>query len=107
MTKSEELFWLKIKTKKLWYKFLRQKPIYLYTENSWLDRYIIPDFACLDLKIILEIDWNIHNKKEVYLLDLYKEKLLTKKWFKIIRISNNEIKSNLKSTIEKIVASFP
>ena len=102
MTESEKIIWDKIKNKKLWYKFLRQKPIYLYTENSWLSRYIIPDFCCLEKKIILEIDWNIHNLKEVYLLDQEKEKLLASKWFKVIRISNYDIKNNLQLVISKL-----
>ena len=106
MTESEEVIWKLIKNKKLWYKFLRQKPIYLYTENSWLWRYIIPDFCCLELKLILEIDGNIHDKNEVYLLDLEKEKQLKQRWFKIIRIKNEEINQNIEWTIKKIVASF-
>ena len=88
LTRSEKIIWNNIRDKKLWYKFLRQRPMYLYTEYSWLDRYIIPDFCCLELKLVLEIDWNIHDKEEIYLLDLEKEKLLIKKWFKIIRIKN-------------------
>ena len=107
MTESEKIIWNEINKKKLWYKFLRQKPIYLYTENYWLDRYIIPDFCCLDIKVILEIDWSIHNLKEIYLLDLEKEKLLKNKWFKVIRINNDEIKKDIKSVLKKIVASFP
>ena len=107
LTKSEKIIWDKLRNKKLWYKFLRQKPIYLYTENSWLDRYIIPDFCCLELKLILEIDWNIHYKEDIYLLDLEKEKLLLKKWFKTIRIKNEEILNNLETTIEKLIFSFP
>ena len=107
MTESENIIWEKLKNKKLWYKFLRQKPIYLFTENSWLDRYIIPDFCCLELKLIIEIDWNIHEKLEVYNLDKEKEILLSKKWFKIIRIKNQEIYSNINYVIEQIVSSFP
>jgi len=107
MTKSEEKIWDKLKNKKLWFKFLRQKPIYLYTENSWLDRYIIPDFCYLELKLVLEIDWNIHTKKEIYLLDIEKEKLLIQKWFKLIRITNREILYNIDKVLEKIAASFP
>ena len=107
MTNSEKTIWEQIKNKKLWYKFLSQRPIYLYTENSWLDRYIIPDFNCLKLKLILEIDWNIHNVNETYILDNEKEKLLSQKWYKIIRITNNEIENNITKVLETIVASFP
>ena len=107
MTESERIIWGQLKNKKLSYKFLRQKPLYLYTDYDWLDRYIIPDFTCLELKIVLEIDWKIHETKDVKILDKEKVKLLKQKWYKIIRIKNEEIEKNLKKVIEKIVALFP
>jgi len=107
MTEAEKEIWERLKWKKLWYKFERQKPIYLYTENSWLDRYIIPDFICIELKLIIEIDWNVHNLEEVLELDKEKEKLLKQKWFKILRLTNSEIKENINKSIQKIVALFP
>jgi very-short-patch-repair endonuclease len=102
MTESEVVLWSFIRDEKLWIKFLRQKPVFVFTENSWLDRYVIPDFYCFKKKIILEIDWNIHNLKEIYELDLYKENLLKNMWFKIIRIKNEEIKTNINSVLENI-----
>ena len=107
MTESEKTIWEELKIKKLGYKFERQKPIYLYTENSWLDRYIIPDFICIELKIIIEIDWNIHDIKEINELDWEKEKLLIKKWFKVLRLLNSNIRKDLNNSIQKIVALFP
>jgi len=56
MTESEKQIWQELKIKKLGYKFERQKPIFLYKEESGLDRYIIPDFICIELKLIIEID---------------------------------------------------
>lgn len=107
MTECEEKLWKELKSKKIKYKFLRQKPIYIYTENSWLDRYVIPDFCSLELKLIIEVDWNIHNLEDIYLLDLEKEKLLNQKWFKILRIKNDEIKNNIMSVLTKIINTFP
>lgn len=102
MTYAEIILWNQIKWWKLWVKFLRQKPIYVYTDFNWLDRYIIADFYCHDKKIILEIDWSIHNLKEIYELDIYKENLLINMWFKIIRIKNVEIKNNIFNVIKEI-----
>jgi len=67
-----------------------------------LIRYIIPDFCCYKNKIILEIDWSIHNLKEIYELDLHKQNLLKKMWFKIIRIKNETIKNNITKVIKTI-----
>jgi len=80
--------------------------MYVFTEDSWLDRYIIPDFYCYKSKIILEVDWNIHNLKEIYELDLYKENLLRNMGFKVIRIKNEDIKYNINNVIKTIKSNL-
>jgi very-short-patch-repair endonuclease len=57
-------------------KFLRQKPIHLMNEGSGRERYIIPDFYCFEKNIIIEVDGNVHENREVAELDVEKEKLL-------------------------------
>jgi very-short-patch-repair endonuclease len=106
MTKSEVILWNYLKWWKLWSNFLRQKPIYVFTENSWLDRFIIPDFYCFEKKLIIEIDWGIHNLKEIYNLDQEKEKLLKNQWFKILRITNNQINHNINTVLNQIKQYF-
>ncbi len=101
-TKAEIILWNYLKWKQLWYKFLRQYPLYVYSEYSWLDRYIIPDFYCKERKFIIEIDWSIHNNKDIFLLDKYKTKLIKEKWIKIIRITNKDIFNNINKVIIKI-----
>lgn len=105
-TKSEIVLWNYIKNEKLWVKFLRQKPVYVFTENNWLDRYIIADFYCFEKKIIIEVDWSIHYLEEIYLLDKEKENLLSKLWFRVIRVRNDEIFNDIKSVLEKIRKSL-
>lgn len=107
MTKSEEILWNALKLRKVKYKFLRQKPMYLYSEDSWLERYIIADFCSLELKLIIEVDGNIHNQEEIALLDREKEKLLTQKWFRVLRFTNDEITNHLNIVINVISESFP
>lgn len=102
MTKSEELLWEKLKDKKLWVRFLRQRPVYVYTENSWFDRYVIPDFYCSLKDLIIEVDWSVHDLKEVLILDREKEQLLKQKWTEIIRITNEEIINDIDNVIQKI-----
>jgi len=105
MTEVEKVLWEKLRWRKLLdNKFLRQYPIFVYTENSWLDRYIIPDFVCKDKKVIIELDWSIHDLKEIYDLDKVKEELLKKLWYKVLRFRNEEIKNNLNQVLEKIAA---
>lgn len=107
MTWAEKILWEEIRRKKVLGRiFYKQKPIYLYTEDYWLDRYIIPDFVNLDSKIIIEIDWDVHKLKEIYSLDKYKEENLKKLWFKILRFTNNEIFNDILTVLNKIKSSF-
>ena len=102
MTESEKLLWFELKNKKLWIKFLRQNPMYVYTENDWLNRFIIPDFYCKEKRIILEIDWSIHDLEDILELDIHKEKLVNDLWIKVIRIRNEDILNNLTKVLNKI-----
>ena len=103
MTNAEKLLWNELRAKKLnWIKFTRQVPTYVYTENSWLDRYIIPDFLCSKYKLIIELDWNIHNLEEIYILDKEKEKILESLGYKILRFRNEEVFKNMKWVLEII-----
>ncbi len=102
MTKAEIELWSHIKNKNLWAKFMRQRPIYVYTENNWLDRFIIPDFYCAEKNIIIELDGWIHENIEVLELDREKEKLLKNKWIKVIRFKNEEIFENISQVLYEI-----
>lgn len=102
MTKAEIELWSHIKNKSLWLKFMRQRPVYVYTENNWLDRFVIPDFYCAEKNIIIELDGWIHENIEVLELDREKEKLLKNKWIKVIRFKNEEIYEKIWEVLEKI-----
>ncbi len=103
MTNAEKLLWNELRAKKLnWIKFTRQAPTYVYTENSWLDRYIIPDFLCSKYKLIIELDWNIHDLEEIYILDKEKEKILESLGYKILRFRNEEVFEDMKWVLEII-----
>ena len=102
-TEVEKILWNKVRNRQLdWRKFLRQFPIYIYTEYSWLDRFVIPDFVCKELKLIIELDWSVHEKVEVYNLDRQKEKLLQANWYTILRFKNQDILNNLDQVIQNI-----
>jgi len=101
-TKAEEILWNEINNDKLWFRVLRQKIFYVYTENNLQERYIIPDFYIAKKKLIIEIDWSIHKLSEVLNLDKIKDELIEQKWFDILRITNEEIYSDLKNVINTI-----
>ena len=103
MTESEKILWKELQNRKLeWKKFLRQSPVYVFTEDSWLDRYIIPDFVCKESRLVIELDWSVHELEDVYRLDREKEKLLVQNWYSILRFTNIEIMNNIANVLEKI-----
>ena len=102
MTISEKLFWEAVRWDKLWERVLRQKIFYVYTENNWFKRYIIPDFYIAKNKLIIEIDWSIHKLWNILKLDKIKDELILQRWFNIIRITNNELENNIEKVIHKI-----
>ncbi len=102
MTPAERKLWNYLRYDKIGVRFLRQKAIYVYTENTWSDRYIIVDFYCHEKKFVLEIDGKIHNIHHIKKLDTVKEDLLSKHWIQVLRIKNNEIEKDIEQVLKNI-----
>ena len=80
MTEAERKIWENF-LKDYKYRVLRQKPI---------DNYIV-DFYCAKLKLVIEIDGEIHSSKDNQEYDLIRTKILKGYGLQIIRFSNDEI----------------
>jgi very-short-patch-repair endonuclease len=93
MTIPEIILWSGLRSKKLdGFKFRRQQPILNY----------IADFYCHELKLIVEVDGEIHSLTENEEYDKTRSKVLRKNGYNLIRLSNTEIESDLHSAINKI-----
>lgn len=92
LTQAELLVWGYLKNNPGGYKFRRQHPLGIY----------IVDFYCHKLKLVIEVDGNIHNKPEVANLDKERQKLLEDLGLKVIRFSNKEVESGMEKVINKI-----
>lgn len=85
-TKSEWLVWnCFLKWDKMWYRFLRQKPIAGY----------ILDFYCPQLKLCIEIDGESHEWKGDY--DQKRDSVIKDLWIKTIRYRDDIILKHLES----------
>ena len=92
LTNVEKVLWEILRNKQLErYKFRRQHPFWRY----------IADFYCDEAKLVIELDWKIHENQKEY--DEIRDKNISKYWIKILRIKNEEIVNNLESVINKIV----
>ena len=91
MTKPELILWERLKGKQLMgLRFRRQHPVNIY----------IADFYCHTLKLVIEIDGNIHDSQKQY--DLGRTKDMEMYGLKIIRFKNSEIENNVNEVIMKI-----
>lgn len=92
-TSAEKVFWELVRNNKLWLKFRRQHPF---------GRYIV-DFYCHELKLVIEIDWSIHDIEENKRRDKQREEDLKMEWLHIIRFTNDELFDNPQKILEQII----
>ena len=93
-TEAEKFFWDEIlKSEELGkYTFLRQKPIGLF----------IVDFYCSKLKLVIEIDGDIHRFQKVR--DTERDNLLTQNFgLRVLRYKNFDILNNSTKILKDII----
>jgi phosphoribosylanthranilate isomerase/very-short-patch-repair endonuclease len=92
-TDAEALIWYFLRNRQIaGYKFRRQYPIEPY----------IADFACLESKLIIELDGSQHNEDAAIKKDAARTAYLESKGFKVIRFWNNDIFQNTESVLDAI-----
>jgi very-short-patch-repair endonuclease len=93
MTLAEIILWSRLRSKKIeGLKFRRQQPIFDY----------VVDFYCDELKLIIEVDGEIHSLSEKIDSDLKRDKILKINGYNILRLTNFEIETEIDLTISKI-----
>jgi very-short-patch-repair endonuclease len=93
MTRSEIILWSRIRSRQIdGYKFRRQYPI--------LD--FITDFYCHDLKLIIEVDGDVHTLPDIIDNDDYRDKMLRNNGYHVIHFTNHEIETDLNNSLSKI-----
>jgi very-short-patch-repair endonuclease len=90
-TDTEKHLWYYIRANRLGFKFKRQVPI---------GRYIV-DFACLEKRLIIELDGSQHFDNQTY--DLERTAWLRTQGFTVLRFWNNEVLQQTNSVIEVIL----
>lgn len=92
----ERILWGRLRDKQLGkFKFKRQFGI---------GKYIV-DFCCFETRLIIEIDGSTHSTKEEIQYDEIRQKFLEEQGFLVKRYINLDIKENLISVLEDIVAT--
>ena len=91
-THAETILWGYLKTKPLGFKFRRQHPYSIY----------ILDFYCHSLKLVIEVDGNIHDLDKVKENDKHREELIQKDGLTIIRFENKQVEQSLQQVIKQV-----
>ena len=90
MTDSERKLWTGLRAEQLGVKFRRQHPLGNY----------IADFACLDPKLIVELDGSQHQAQAHY--DNKREAFFRSQGFDVLRFASNEPFTNLEGVLNAI-----
>jgi acetylglutamate kinase len=92
MTPAEEILWNSIHINEWKLKFRRQHPI-----ANW-----VVDFYCHPLKLVIELDGEIHHVEEVKRNDEEREKSLKGLGLTVLRFKNEEVYKNKKVVLQEI-----
>jgi very-short-patch-repair endonuclease len=92
-TEAEDALWQELRNRNIDNcKFRRQHPIAGF----------IPDFVCLEKKLIIEIDGEYHNEEGQQKYDEARTQWLIEHQYQLIRFTNEEVLHQLPTVIQKI-----
>jgi very-short-patch-repair endonuclease len=93
MTRAETLLWRYLKANRVdGLGFRRQVPLRNY----------IADFACLSVKLIVELDGKSHDFQERQKADQYRDAFFASEGFQVLRFTNEQVMSNLEGVVQAI-----
>ena len=96
-TEAERVMWkLLRKFRQSGFPFRRQHPIEFY----------IADFYCHNLRLVIEIDGEIHAEKEIQTHDEGRTGELDRFEIKVLRFTNNQVLKDRDQVVEKINATI-
>ena len=92
MTNAERKLWQNLRREQLGVKFRKQHPVGNY----------IADFACLEKKIIIELDGGQHNEERAMIHDQTRTTFLNSQGYEVLRFWNNDVLDNIDGVMETI-----
>jgi len=91
-TEAEKILWEYLRKWPLGYKFRRQHALSKY----------IADFYCHALKLVIEVDGEIHEIEVIKKQDEERQRFLEDNGLRFLRFTNDEVKTNLGNVIRDI-----
>jgi very-short-patch-repair endonuclease len=97
-TPAEECLWAVLRDRKLdGWKFKRQRVIGKF----------VADFCCLEAKLIVELDGEIHDARDAQVADALRTEFLNAKGYTVLRFRNQEVLNNLLEVLNTIKTNLP
>lgn len=97
MTEAEKILWKELRKRDIFKaRWKRQHPIDLF----------IVDFYCHEYKLVIELDGEIHLRKEVHEHDIGREYEIAKLGITILRFTNKEIYEDMELVKNRILATI-
>lgn len=98
MTRAEIVLWSRLKGRQLnGHKFRRQHPI---------DDYVT-DFACIDAKLVIEVDGSIHQSEDAIERDGLRTQTLRALGWTVIRFTNEDVLHRTDEVLNDISLRLP
>ena len=91
-TKAEKILWNFLSNHKLKVKFRRQHPISQF----------IADFYCHEIKLVIEVDGEVHNTEEHQEYDRMRDKHFQYFGISLLRFTNNEVLKSPEAVLDLI-----
>lgn len=92
-TEGERALWQLLRKRQLaGHRFRRQVPIGPF----------FVDFACLERRVIIEVDGSIHESDEIHRRDLARDRWITEQRFRVLRLEDGEVLENPEAAIQRI-----
>ncbi|MGE0530620.1 MAG: endonuclease domain-containing protein [Hyphomonadaceae bacterium] len=96
-SRAEEAVWSLLRGRRIsGAKFRRQHPIPPY----------IADFACVEAKLIIEVDGRSHDEREQLAHDAVRTEALSKAGWRVLRVRDDEVFADAQSVAAKILEAL-
>ncbi|MFT4955500.1 MAG: very-short-patch-repair endonuclease [Brevundimonas sp.] len=94
-TRAEAILWTALRSRRLdGLKFRRQQPIGRY----------FADFACEDLRLVIELDGEVHDDDDQMLYDHHRQAEIEALGWSVIRFRNDEVTASLSRVMDAVRA---
>jgi very-short-patch-repair endonuclease len=96
-TAAEDTLWQRIRNRRLSEaKFRRQHTV---------EGFVV-DFICIDQKLIIEVDGEIHKQADQQDYDIERQAILEARGFRVLRFSNHEVLQSLEAVAQTIAENL-